>query len=69
MTLFILPRMQGRHIRTLATTSLLAGIITAGVSGKLINEAISAAPTTTCTITNANSTTGCPNVHPSQSII
>jgi len=70
--LFILPRMQGRHIRTLAATSLLAGIITAGVSGRLINEAIAAPPTTTnnCTITNANSTTGCPaNVPPTMNII
>lgn len=41
--LFILPRMEGRHIRTLATTTLLAGVIAVGVGGKLISE-ISAAP-------------------------
>ncbi len=67
--LFILPRMQGRHIRTLAVTSLLAGIIAAGAGGKLINEVLAAPNTTDCIINNANSSTGCPgNIPPSQNI-
>lgn len=56
--LFILPRIQGRHIHTIATTTFVTGIIAAGVGGKLVTDSM-AVTNPDCDITNTNSSTGC----------
>ncbi len=56
---FVLPRMEGRHIRSLSTATILAGLLSMGVGGKLVSNAY-AAPLT-CTISSPALTTdiGC----------